>query len=53
MQGDSGGPLTVLDNDGRHTLAGIVSKKLSGTDCIFDVSLFHREKNGKYFRLAK
>ena len=32
-QGDSGGPLTVADLEGRHKIAGIVSRKLSGDDC--------------------
>ena len=31
-QGDSGGPLTVVNEEGSHTLVGIVSKRL-GENC--------------------
>ena len=31
IQGDSGGPLTTVNDDGAHTLVGIVSKRLSQT----------------------
>ena len=33
MQGDSGGPLTVLDSGNRHTLIGLVSKRLAENHC--------------------
>ena len=32
-QGDSGGPLTVVDSDERHTLVGLVSRKLFENQC--------------------
>ena len=32
LKGDSGGPLTVVDEEGAHVLAGIVSKRL-GESC--------------------
>ena len=34
-QGDSGGPLTIVNEDGAHVLAGIVSKKTGppGQEC--------------------
>ena len=33
LQGDSGGPLTVLDSGERHTLVGLVSKRLLENHC--------------------
>ena len=33
MQGDSGGPLTVLGAGNRHTLIGLVSKRLAENHC--------------------
>ena len=32
-QGDSGGPLTVVDSEERHTLVGLVSRKLFENQC--------------------
>ena len=32
-QGDSGEPLTVVDSDERHTLVGLVSRKLFEIQC--------------------
>ena len=33
VQGDSGGPLTVVDSSERHTLVGLVSKRLIENQC--------------------
>ena len=33
IQGDSGGPLTVLDSGNKHTLVGVVSKRLFENNC--------------------
>ena len=33
VQGDSGGPLTVVDSGERHTLVGLVSKRLMENQC--------------------
>ena len=33
VQGDSGGPLTVVDSSEKHTLLGLVSKRLMENQC--------------------
>ena len=40
LKGDSGGPLTVMNEEGAHVLAGIVSKRLGETCDQQDYAVF-------------